>query len=104
MFNVIIEMPILNLSLCVCCYERLCVCVHYPTKTLQQTSLTLYSFTILIALTLSYVHVLTSVNIKVIIRWKSSVLLTLQVPINVQEQQPEKCSRSFFKMFYTINL
>ena len=65
----------------------MCVCVHYPTKTLQQTSLTLYSFPLLIALTLSYVHVLTSVNIKVI---QVINFINLQVSVDGQEQQPEK--------------
>ena len=66
MFNVIMEMSILNLSLRVCCYERLCVCITQQKNYIQETSLSFYSVPLLITLTLSYVHVLTSVNIRVI--------------------------------------
>ena len=64
MFNVIIEMSILNFSLLVCCYERLCVSITQQKQKIYTGNL--YSVPLLIALTLSYVHVLTSVNIKVI--------------------------------------
>ena len=61
MFNVIMEMSILNLSLRVCCYERLCVCITQQKQKIYTGNLFV---PLLIALTLSYV--LTSVNIKVI--------------------------------------